>query len=183
MLNELAKNLHENAKEKGFWDNIDYCLQFADIITEVSEAVRARRINKYSNYELYEKIDAGFREAFETFIKDTFQDEVADIFIMLLSISYHFQIDLEDREGLESYSVNTDSVYGMLNTVSYYIGKVSRHVTGKDTVEVAYIEREIKKAVITVETLADVCGTKLEWHVLNKIVYNAGREHLHGKQF
>ena len=183
MLNELAKDVHQNAKEKGFWNDVDYFRFLSLIISEISESVEARRENKYANYEMYEKIDASFKEAFELYIKDTFQDEIADAYIRILDMCGHWGINLEDREGLESYSVNTDSVYGMLNTVSYYIGKVSRHVTGKDTVEVAYIEREIKKAVITVETLADVCGTKLEWHVLNKIVYNAGREHLHGKQF
>lgn len=102
MINELAKEVHENAKDKGFFDserNIGEML--ALIHSEVSEALECDRKDRYfkalgasiSNYE--QLADAAFQTQFASDVKDTFEDELADIIIRVMDLAAYKNVDLE----------------------------------------------------------------------------------------
>ena len=85
-LNKLAKEIHEDNKSRGFWDedvvNIHKYLLL--IVSEVAEAQDADRKSRYANIEAFRDSTIkgdGFEKAFELYIKDSFEDEMADIFI------------------------------------------------------------------------------------------------------
>ena len=102
-LNELAKEIHQNNVEKGFFDapkNIGEMLMLT--VSELSEALEADRKNKYADVEgfgLYlshsNNNDTIFYQLFENEIKNTFQDEIADTIIRLLDIAAFKGIDIE----------------------------------------------------------------------------------------
>jgi hypothetical protein len=87
MINELAKQIFENNKAKGFYDSPKNIGEMLCLIhSEVSEALEADRNDKYSPYGdadmflLNEKEDnATFVDAYANFVKGTFEEEMADI--------------------------------------------------------------------------------------------------------
>jgi NTP pyrophosphatase (non-canonical NTP hydrolase) len=106
MINELAKQIHENAKAHGFFDkerNIGEMLCL--IHSEVSEALEADRKNKYARtfdlrklvYDGYTWDDStlSFKTEFEMNIKNSFEDELADIMIRVMDLAAFKGIDLD----------------------------------------------------------------------------------------
>lgn len=103
MINELSKKIHENNKEKGFYDdkkNIGEML--ALIHSEVSEALEADRKSRYVedatalNWALSTVDDSHFyNEHFPETIKDTFEDELADVMIRVMDLAAYKGINLE----------------------------------------------------------------------------------------
>ena len=103
MMNELAKQIHENAKAKGFYDkerNIGEMLCL--IHSEVSEALEADRKNLYCPEcaidDLCEIPDnAFFLHAYNEDVKGTFEEEMADIVIRVMDLCAFKKIDLESH--------------------------------------------------------------------------------------
>jgi NTP pyrophosphatase (non-canonical NTP hydrolase) len=108
-INETIKLAHELARSKGFWDsgerNIPEALLL--VITEIAEATEALRKGHMTSpnisgilYDAYLEepypMDAEtFKHEFETHIKNTFEDEIADTVIRLFDLCGGLGIDLE----------------------------------------------------------------------------------------
>lgn len=99
-IKQTCKEVNTIAKEKGFWDeerNVGELLML--IVSELGEAIEAHRKDKFANSELYEEqLHIGAVEqdqVFETFMKDTFEDEIADSVIRLFDLAEGLDIDLE----------------------------------------------------------------------------------------
>jgi NTP pyrophosphatase (non-canonical NTP hydrolase) len=111
MINELAQKVHQNAKDKGFFEkekNIGEML--ALIHSEVSEALEADRKDRYckispmflagladKNYGSSFYDDERAKEHFELYVKNTFEDELADIVIRVMDLAAFKGIDLEQH--------------------------------------------------------------------------------------
>lgn len=104
-LNELARQFHERAKAKGFWDEErETGTLLMLIVSELSEALEADRKNKHANMPFLNfDVDAGdsFEDAFKKNIKDTFEDEIADVAIRLLDLVGKMGIDIEKHISLK----------------------------------------------------------------------------------
>ena len=104
-LNELARQFHKRAKAKGFWDEErETGTLLMLIVSELSEALEADRKNKHSNMPLFNfDVDTGdsFEDAFKKNIKDTFEDEIADVAIRLLDLVGKMGIDIEKHISLK----------------------------------------------------------------------------------
>ena len=111
MLNELAKQIHENAKSKGFYNGEKNTGELLCLIhSEVSEALEADRKNLYTNVSeiklkgLADKDfgttfndEAIFKDFFSTCVKNTFEDELADVVIRVLDMCAYRGIDIESH--------------------------------------------------------------------------------------
>jgi NTP pyrophosphatase (non-canonical NTP hydrolase) len=104
MINKLAKEVHQNAKNKGFFDSKKNIGEMLCLIhSEVSEALEADRKNMYTNLseELREDLELDGTSPrydtlhFESFVKDTFEDELADVMIRVMDLAAFKNIDLE----------------------------------------------------------------------------------------
>lgn len=98
----LAEDIHRNANDKGFWKpDSNTAEKLMLIVSELSEAMEADRKGKFAHPQVWENMEAyenssnnAWMTAFESHIKDTFQDELADAFIRLLDLSKRYSIDL-----------------------------------------------------------------------------------------
>ena len=97
-INLSAQHIYEVNKSKGFWDNernVGEMLML--IVSELGEAMEAHRKHQFSDWDQYDSEVSvlGEKEAFEKRIKDTFEDEIADVAIRLLDLTGGLGIDLE----------------------------------------------------------------------------------------
>lgn len=106
-INETAKAVHQNAKDKGFFDEPKNIGEMLCLIhSEVSEALEADRKDRHANigcFEVFSDYARSARDAFsfEANIKDTFEDEMADIIIRVLDLCAFKSIDIEKHLDLK----------------------------------------------------------------------------------
>ena len=94
-MNELAKQIHEYAKAKGFWDNPrDTGTLLMLIVSELAEAMEADRNGRIANLSGFHK-GIAHEDIFEASIKDTFEDEMADTIIRILDLCAAKGIDID----------------------------------------------------------------------------------------
>jgi NTP pyrophosphatase (non-canonical NTP hydrolase) len=180
-LNEIAALVHENAVEKGFWENDDYQQKISLITSEIGEVVDARREMSFTDYSKYELFDGSFIEAFEKHVKGTYQDEVADVYLRTLDLCGELLIDVEKRDGITL--VDTDDIYGNLNLISLCLGKASEYQTVHGDMKNPAVSIQLVKVLMIIERLADISGVSLGLHCTNKMAYNRQRAYKHGKLF
>ena len=129
-LNDAAKQIHEDAKRKGFWDSERETGTLLMLcVSELSEALEADRKGrncKLKGFELdYERhVDSmkngnrawaadPFVGAFENQVKDTFEDELADTVIRILDLCGARGIDLEKHINLKlKYNRSRERMHG-----------------------------------------------------------------------
>jgi len=102
MLNELRDKIHENAKAHGFYDDetVNIPEKLMLIVSELGEAMEAYRKDNYAKL-----VDPDFHFgktiSFEDFIKDTFEDEIADTLIRILDLCGYMKIDIENHVAMK----------------------------------------------------------------------------------
>ncbi len=115
-LNDLAQVIHQNAKDKGFFEkekNIGEMLCF--IHSEVSEALEADRKNNYCQKKSIDYMNqcewslSHFRDN----IKNTFEDELADVIIRVLDLCAYKGIDIEKHILMKMrYNLTREKYHG-----------------------------------------------------------------------
>ena len=102
MINELAKQVHENAKAHGFFDKEKNIGEMLCLIhSEVSEALEADRKGKYLSQDVsvshiyYNDEDDEFQYDYANAVKGSFEEELADIIIRVMDLAAFKNIDLE----------------------------------------------------------------------------------------
>lgn len=102
MINAIAKEIHENNKNKGFYDEPKNIGEMLCLIhSEVSEALEADRNGKYAQGNIVTinsfRVDEMFVADFKIGVKDTFEDELADIMIRVMDLAAFKGINLEQH--------------------------------------------------------------------------------------
>lgn len=124
-LNDAAKQIHEDAKRKGFWDSERETGTLLMLcVSELAEALEADRKDRYADLQAYEECEKaddileGDREAymvssFQSLIKDTFEDELADTVIRILDLCGARWIDIEKHINLKlKYNRSRERMHG-----------------------------------------------------------------------
>lgn len=105
-LNNAADTIYSIAKNKGFWDGErQKGTLLMLVVSELAEALEADREDKYADLQQFQQIENSeqneFNSNFETYIKNTFEDELADAMIRILDICGSMGIDLEEHINLK----------------------------------------------------------------------------------
>lgn len=101
-IQQLQKEIHDNAVKKGFWeDPVNLGEKMMLIVSEVAEMCEAHRKGKRFEYSIEGVIgwtdDEEFKKDFESKVKDTLEDEMADAIIRLLDMAKRQNIDIENH--------------------------------------------------------------------------------------
>ena len=106
-IKELCERSFETAQTKGFWDKDREIGTLLMLITsELGEALEADRNNIRTNKKKLKQAlqitdTHKFKRFFEENIKDTFEDELADVFIRLGDLCQGLNIDIEKHLELK----------------------------------------------------------------------------------
>jgi len=114
-LNSASREIHKDAKRKGFWDSERETGTLLMLcVSELSEALEADRKNKHANMGRFDemmKIVKDYKRDdfrvdkerlyFQENIKDTFEDELADTVIRILDLCGARGIDIEKHINLK----------------------------------------------------------------------------------
>lgn len=166
---KLAKEIHQTAKEKGWWDkDRNHDEMFMLIITELSEAIEADRKSRRANTKMFKEMleavempDHTFKEFFNMHIKDTVEDELADAYIRCLDYLYY-------RYG--DNIIFPDIIFKPGENFAENIFSICRTVC----------DRLIKEVAIYIENLCTAYSIDLQYHVIQKMKYNKMRSQKHG---
>lgn len=106
-LNEACQEQHQMVIAKGFTRQ-PIATDLMLIVSELGEACEADRKNKHADLYTFTKkfakkikpfkdSDEAFKETFEAYVKDTFEDEIADAFLRLMDLCGAMNIDIEEH--------------------------------------------------------------------------------------
>lgn len=167
MNNQLAKKVYQDNKKKGFWDKERPVKEILVLIeSEAMEALESHRKGRFCTRDL----DAIIYETdFKQFVKDTYQDEIADCVIRLLDFAGGFDIDI-DIDNID-IDLEEDNVPCQLYDFTELV-KTVRNDHSKVNDCLAYLF-----------ALAQSQKIDLIEHVHLKLEYNRGRAYKHGKQY
>ena len=117
-IKETIERVHNNAIEKGFWNDpreVGTLLMLC--VSELAEALEADRKEKKASKKTVDEMIGSegfhFDYTFETEIKDTFEDEIADTVIRIFDLCGGLGIDLEKHIELKMrYNKSREKLHG-----------------------------------------------------------------------
>ena len=123
-ISNMVREAHSNAVDKGFWDNSGQTPNIGEklmlIVSECSEALEALR--KTDNETKVKPLSSqwddlvaeyGFETVFREDVKNTFEDELADVLIRVADLAGYMGIDLETHVELKMrYNRGRERLHG-----------------------------------------------------------------------
>ena len=189
-LNDLAKKIHQNAKDKGFWDSPRNTGElFMLIISEASEALEAHRKGRKADLKKFALPNNGnvtdeqwFKISFENCIKDTTADEIADVVIRILD--YCASQEIEIKPALLSttlISLDSDNFGAALFQICGEIQRAGEYALTNDIWEIEKSKDNIHSTLTLIIQLCDREQIDLLKHIELTTKYDATRERMTGK--
>jgi hypothetical protein len=184
-INELIERAHSQAKEAGWWDKPRNTGELHMlIVSECGEALEAHRSGKFSKNDMFESDwtllcnnpsdgedlpdEDGFKISFQRHIKDTFEDELADIVIRIA-----------DWLGHCEYKA-TNETFEKVSRAPMNVGDALWKTTKAIALE---MDITCEWAIASVFAIADDHGIDLWRHIELKLAYNRTRPRKHGKAY
>ena len=171
--NKLAEEAHENAVKHGFWEtkvSNEHCLML--VITEIAEMVEAHRVSRKANTAAYNEMP-NKQIGFERFIKNTVEDEMADIVIRLADLAGALGVNFDKMLPCRYYRAY--SKFSFTENAFALSKGLCRDSIG--------IEKRIQFGLEYVTKWAKSINIDLDWHIDEKMKYNATRPLKHGKAY
>ena len=188
-LNELKDRAYKIAKDHGWHDK-----ELSDetylmlIITEIAEAVNADRKGKHADVAQFKEWQENslplseetrarrFKEDFEQYIKDSVEDELADVVIRSLDLAGMRGWDLREISYIVFDINETERLIGNLTFAEIAYGICGCIFEDDDSQEA--VESILKVVIAYCLWL----GIDIEWHIKQKMKYNELRAYKHGNK-
>jgi len=191
---DLINKAHSTAKEKGFWNDVTIEFQaqcIILIISEVTEALEALRKNNFGEVDKFNNClsKETFPSCFSEYIKDSFQDEMADVCIRIFDYAGGFAMNMEKCDkGIEEYSLikyynaEMEALAGLkVEHIPSYLLGIIRTLT--DLKYNLWHSQYLGETLAKIHHLMQSLGYDLEAHIYMKMQFNATRGFKHGKSF
>ena len=171
--NKLAEEAHENAVKHGFWEtkvSNEHCLML--VITEIAEMVEAHRVSRKAKTAAYNDMP-NKQIGFEKFIKNTMEDEMADIVIRLADLAGALGVDFTKMQPCRYY--RAFSKFSFTENAFALCKGLSKDAIG--------IEKRIQFGLDFITKWAQELNIELAFFVAQKMRYNKMRPYRHSKQY
>lgn len=193
-LHQLATRIHAQNKAAGWWDIPRPRVQTAWlVVTELAEATEAERKGRYADLEAFElAVKAGkpWNHKFRDFVKDSFEDEIADAVIRLLDFAASEGIDIDldpsdcensfDKYSNEiSFFFITDNLLQLANYGDGLCYDFFGRIEDKNIID-SYSRNTLSETLGYLIIVSRERGFDLWHHVELKLKYNATRGKVHG---
>lgn len=179
---ELTERAYQNAKNHGWHEEAhsEYHYMML-VVTELSEAVEADRKGKYAQRVMFEKNfdtpqvnpEEHWKFCFETFIKDSVEDELADAVIRLLDYAGLHDLFIDDEEFTEEQYLDLSEILKDHSFTDIIYTEIRMLSLSKSFTSIVYY-----LFVIAYHYKID-----LLWHIEQKMTYNEMRPYKHGKKY
>ena len=187
MLNALKDKAHMTAVEHGFYEEVKPDAFYLGLVmSEAGEAINADRKGKRANVVRFsEDMELGhpFKESFEKHIKDSMEDEIADIVIRLLDFSglKGYTLLISGHSALPSTAIVDEfASNGLSGTLFALIGALSDSLDDDSTEATVVIVINI-----FIDCFKKITGRDYDllWFVEQKMRYSDLRPRLNGKKY
>lgn len=202
---ELIDRCHAGSRAKGFWDETPpQGQQLMLVVSELAESLEAHRKGRTANFNAYhhacdkriEQWEGPTPPArddiccpyFESYIKDTVGDELADAYIRLCDFAGGFSYLLD-----EVIRYNASRIYWLTENKDYIPAPpvnfgfalllITRDVCDALSGDTVRYADKLADAMASIEKLCEREGTDLATHIDLKLRYNATRPAKHGKAY
>lgn len=201
---ELIKEAHQNAVDKGFYPkgeekNIGELIML--IVSELGEALEAHRNGRFAekmqklydtdlafwhseNDKFLEQLDGLQKRViknvgienwlFNRYIKDTFEDEIADVFIRLFDLCGYLEIEpvrCSNGSSFPTENIGESLLFLSSNVMAIYNGIEDYRLTN-----ISFLTACLVK-------FCQQLNIPIEKHIAAKMAYNKTRPHKHGKNY
>ena len=185
-IDEFIESAYGTSCRHGFHDEeLSFAHQMMLVIGEVGEMVEADRKSRRSSLGLFDDAmrSKDFKYCFETYVKDTLEDELADVCIRLFDMCGCFDICPKIY-----YDDNVrgcwDLIFGKKNLCELSFDLVRLLCESEDGVgHLEALGLEFGCILVFIQCLADKLGIDLDKHIELKMRYNESRGYKHGKKY
>lgn len=163
----LSKQHHEAMVAKGFWEEPNLLEKKMLIISELGEAIEAHRKGKVCVMNMNDRVEIedcvelypdAFKDDFLEYVKDTYEDELADVVLRIW--------DFLEHKKLLIPSVNPVTVCDNVGENLWYTVVAIANANYGECLDILY-----------------ALSPNMDWHIRMKMAYNATRPHKHGKSY
>lgn len=176
--NQLRDWAHQTSVKHGFYEDKPSNIHFLClIVSELMEAVEADRINKrttippgdkYSDL-IFSSDNPLFKANFELYIKNTLEDELADVVIRCLDLAGANCVEISIGATLQIEGATfTEKIWYLVWVLANknFVLSTKLNLTVRGCLQIAW-----------------EYGIDLLWHIEKKMMYNSLREKKHGKRY
>lgn len=188
-LDSLAKFVYEQNKAKGFWESdrplAETCILMVSESIEALEILRDKSAKKTMIADFFEVSyldDHAYHDLFKKFIKDSFEDEIADIVIRLLDFSGKYDLKIEAVNPNVTAEFSENDAVNLYQIVKLIV-RIEMYSIYKSNEPFLYSIEVARKLYDFCMEIAEKKGFDLKKHILLKLLYNASRPAKHGKNF
>lgn len=175
----VAHGFHEEEKPDAYWLGL--------VMSEMGEAINADRKGWLADTKMFEENEAKglpFDENFKKHIKDSVEDEIADIVIRMLDFAGMKGYKLSIMTGPSFVSITIVGMFtknGLPGTLFHLVGALSDSLEDDSTE--ATVRVVIKIISDCFEKMTGGSDCDLWWFVKQKMRYNEQRPMLNGKKY
>lgn len=194
-INTLIHASHILGKDRGFWkEDKDLREEMLYIFSNVGDIAKAYKKNRRANWTEYEaavnysnnkNIDGGNIKFFKTYIKDTFEDEIANVILRITDllggkkidiISTHPWIESLENTELNYFFRNAKPTQEFNGNVAHWLNEslaMCMFSSDKDT------DYGFSHILFHLGSLIEFFDIDIEKHLIKKIEYNQSRPMLY----
>lgn len=186
VIEDFIRRAYDTACSHGFHD-----VELSDqhmlmlVIGEIGEMVEADRKSRRANRELFDKFtDGAFVEGFECHIKDTLEDELADVVIRLCDFcGKRGLMPMMSGSGVLEMQKEFSDIFGRMSICEQCFSLSSLVVGMSKYADKKAVEHDLGMIFSFCFEFARFHGIDLEWHIEQKMKYNESRGYKHGKKY
>ena len=186
-ISDLVSNSYRVARNHGFHDDYHSPAHYMMLVlSEIGEMVEADRKNRHADVAYYTTSSGNGLASFESLIKDTFEDEMADVVIRLcdfcgsLNVLPHMNDVMVDMSDEFKDYWGEKSVCEQCFALSSMVVDIERASYDADD---SKMRKRLGSTLSFIFEMANHHGIDLLWHVDRKMEYNESRPLRHGKAY